>query len=49
MKFSAIINFFILGVSIAIVTVLAILAWTRTHSLDPFIGGGIKWKEKCVS
>ena len=30
------IHFFMWAVPIAIVTVLAILAWTRTHSLDPY-------------
>jgi cytochrome o ubiquinol oxidase subunit II len=30
------IEFFMWGVPIVIVTFLAILAWTRTHSLDPF-------------
>ena len=33
---SAKIEFFMWGVPIAIVTVLAILAWTSTHSLDPY-------------
>jgi cytochrome o ubiquinol oxidase subunit 2 len=33
---SAKIEFFMWAVPIAIVTVLAILAWTRTHSLDPY-------------
>ncbi|MEW6351232.1 MAG: ubiquinol oxidase subunit II [Thermodesulfobacteriota bacterium] len=33
---SAKIDFFMWGVPIAIVTVLAILAWTSTHSLDPY-------------
>lgn len=33
---SATIEFFMWGVPIAIVTVLAILAWTSTHSLDPY-------------
>jgi cytochrome o ubiquinol oxidase subunit II len=34
--YSAIIDFFMWAVPIAIVTVLAILAWTETHSLDPY-------------
>ena len=33
---SAKIDFFMWAVPIGIVTVLAILAWTRTHSLDPY-------------
>ncbi len=33
---SAKIEFFMWGVPFAIVTLLAILAWTRTHSLDPY-------------
>ncbi|MDA8407207.1 MAG: ubiquinol oxidase subunit II [Deltaproteobacteria bacterium] len=33
---SAKIDFFMWGVPIAIVTLLAILAWTRTYSLDPY-------------
>jgi len=33
---SAAIEFFMWGVPIAIVTALAILAWTSTHSLDPY-------------
>jgi len=33
---SAKIEFFMWAVPIAIVTVLAILAWTKTHSLDPY-------------
>jgi cytochrome o ubiquinol oxidase subunit 2 len=33
---SAKIDFFMWAVPLAIVTVLAILAWTRTHSLDPY-------------
>jgi cytochrome o ubiquinol oxidase subunit 2 len=35
-SYSAKIDFFMWAVPIAIVTVLAILAWTRTHSLDPY-------------
>ena len=35
-SYSAKIDSFMWGVPLAIVTVLAILAWTRTHSLDPF-------------
>ncbi len=35
-SYSAKIDLAMWGVPIAIVTVLAILAWTRTHSLDPF-------------
>ncbi|MGO9120959.1 MAG: ubiquinol oxidase subunit II [Desulfomonilaceae bacterium] len=35
-SYSAIIDFFMWAVPIAIVTVLAILAWTETHSLDPY-------------
>jgi cytochrome o ubiquinol oxidase subunit 2 len=35
-SYSAKIDLFMWGVPIAIVTVLAILAWTRTHSLDPY-------------
>jgi cytochrome o ubiquinol oxidase subunit II len=34
--YSAKIDFFMWGVPIAIVTVLAMLAWTRTHALDPY-------------
>jgi cytochrome o ubiquinol oxidase subunit 2 len=34
--YSAKIDFFMWAVPIAIVTVLAILAWTRTHALDPY-------------
>ena len=35
-SYSAKIDFVMWAVPIAIVTVLAILAWTRTHSLDPY-------------
>ncbi len=35
-SYSAKIDFFMWAVPIAIVIVLAILAWTRTHSLDPY-------------
>ena len=35
-SYSAKIDLFMWAVPIAIVTVLAILAWTRTHSLDPY-------------
>ncbi|HMK35412.1 MAG TPA: ubiquinol oxidase subunit II [Desulfomonilaceae bacterium] len=35
-SYSAKIDFFMWAVPIAIVTVLAILAWTSTHSLDPY-------------
>jgi cytochrome o ubiquinol oxidase subunit II len=35
-SYSAKIDFFIWAVPLAIVTVLSILAWTRTHSLDPY-------------
>ena len=35
-NYSAKIDFFMWAVPIAIVTVLAILAWTKTHDLDPY-------------
>ncbi len=35
-SYSAPVDFFMWAIPIAIVTVLAILAWTRTHSLDPY-------------